>query len=56
MIAKVILEIISNWLMMGILMALLFVLCYYFAVGCEKISDKIRTLLNNLEKGSVSHK
>ncbi len=31
----------SNWIIMGCLMALLFVLCYYFAIACEKISDKI---------------
>jgi len=37
----VLINIVCNWILMGVAVGLLFVLCYYFAVTCEKISDKI---------------
>ena len=43
MILKVIIEIIINWLSMGVAISLLFVGCFYFAVFCEKISDLIKS-------------
>jgi hypothetical protein len=44
MISKVIIEIIVNWLLMGLTIALLLVSCFYFAIFCEKISDLIRSV------------
>ena len=41
MIWTIFLEIIFNWLMMGVLLALALVGCLYFAILCEKISDQI---------------
>ena len=44
MILKTIIEIITNWILMGLTIALLLVGCFYFAIFCEKISDLIRSV------------
>ena len=44
MILKTIIEIITNWILMGVSIALLLVGCFYFAIFCEKISDLIRSV------------
>ena len=44
MILKTIIELITNWLLMGLGIFLLLVSCFYFAIFCEKISDLIRSV------------
>jgi hypothetical protein len=44
MILKTIIEIITNWVLTGLTIALLLVSCFYFAIFCEKISDLIRNV------------
>lgn len=44
MILKTIIEIIVNWILMGLTIALLLVSCFYFTIFCEKISDLIRSV------------
>jgi hypothetical protein len=41
MIWTIFLEIIINWLTMGVLLALVLIGCLYFAILCEKIVDRV---------------
>lgn len=43
MIAKIILEIFLNWILMGVALAIAMTACLYFAVLCEKIVDTVFT-------------
>ncbi len=41
MIAKIILEIFLNWILMGVTIAIIMTAFLYFAVICEKIVDAV---------------
>jgi hypothetical protein len=52
----VLIDILSNWILLGLATAILFVLCYYFAVACEKIADRVSYTAKYIRARLISHK